>query len=130
MKKSVLFLLLTVLLASVITVSAADDLYTVRMVYWPGPESDAMQVVLDYFNANLAEKAGFKVEQELFGRDQIMLKQEALMTAGSSDVDLFFTASRWLGKYYTFMEPLQPYLDNPEVNIWGSDTTGRIQACS
>ena len=51
------------------------------------------------------------------------------MTAGSSDVDLFFfTASRWLGKYYTFMEPLQPYLDNPEVNIWGSDTTGRIQA--
>ncbi len=128
MKKTVVLLVLTVLFASVMNVFAADDLYTVRMVYWPGPESDAMQVVIDYFNTNLAEKAGFKVEQELFGRDQIMLKQEALMTAGSSNVDLFFTASRWLGKYYTFMEPLQPLLDDPEINIWGTDTSGRIPA--
>ncbi len=128
MKKSIVLLVLAVLLASVMNVFAADDLYTVRMVYWPGPESDAMQIVLDYFNENLAEEAGFYVEQELFGRDQIMLKQEALMTAGSSDVDLFFTASRWLGKYYSFMEPLEPLMSDPEVNIWGTDTTGRIQA--
>lgn len=93
-----------------------------------GPESDAMDVVLKYWNENKAEEAGFYVEQELFGRDNIMLKEEALMAAKSSDVDLFFTASRWLGKYWMHMEPLQPYLDNPEINIYGADTEGRIPA--
>jgi len=128
MKKILIFLSVLFIFVLCSPAFAADEMYTVRMVYWPGPESDAMQKVLEYFNDNLAEEAGFRVEQELFGRDQIMLKQEALMTAGSSDVDLFFTASRWLGKYYTFMEPVQPYIDNPDVNIWGSDTSGRIQA--
>ncbi|MBQ4514776.1 MAG: hypothetical protein II969_17415, partial [Anaerolineaceae bacterium] len=110
MKKVLLALAaLTMLLCAVMTASAADD--AIRMVYWPGPESDAMQVVIDYWNANKAEEAGFTVDMELFGRDNIMLKQEALMAAKSADVDLFFTASRWLGKYWMHMEPLQPYLD-------------------
>ena len=127
--KKVLFSLavLAMLLCAVMSV-AADDPYEVRMVYWPGPESDAMQVVIDYWNENMAEEAGFKVGMELFGRDNIMLKQEALMTAKSSDVDLLFTASRWLGKYWMHMEPLQPYLDDPEVNIYGATTEGRIPA--
>ena len=71
---------LTMLFCAVMTV-AADDPYTIRMVYWPGPESDAMQDVVDYWNQFKAEEAGFKVDMELFGRDNIMLKQEALMAA-------------------------------------------------
>lgn len=128
--KKVLFTLVVLMMvfAAVMTASAADDLYTVRMVYWPGPESDAMDKVINYFNENLAEEAGFKVEMELFGRDNIMLKQEALMAAQSSDVDVFFTASRWLGKYWMHMDPIQEYLDNPEINVWGADTEGRIPA--
>ena len=117
MKKVLLaIMIVAVLLCSMPAAFAADDMYTVRMVYWPGPESDAMDVVLNYWNENKAQEAGFYVEQELFGRDNIMLKEEALMAAKSSDVDLFFTASRWLGKYWMHMEPLQPYLDNPEIN--------------
>jgi len=92
------------------------------MVYWPGPESDAMQQVVDYFNENHAEEAGFTVEQVLFGRDQMITKQEALMAAQSEDVDLSFIASRWLGKYRTFLEPIEPYLNDPEVNIYGTST--------
>ena len=129
MKKVLVALIVVAMLVCYVpTAFAADDLYTVRMVYWPGPESDAMDVVLNYWNENKAQEAGFYVEQELFGRDNIMLKEEALMAAKSSDVDLFFTASRWLGKYWMHMEPLQQYLDNPEINIYGADTEGRIPA--
>ena len=80
MKKALLAILVAAILLCIApTAFAADDMYTVRMVYWPGPESDAMDVVLKYWNENKAEEAGFYVEQELFGRDNIMLKEEALM---------------------------------------------------
>lgn len=127
-KLLVVFVVLAIALSAFLAVAAADDMYTVRMVYWPGPESDAMDVVLKYWNENMAEEAGFYVEQELFGRDNIMLKEEALMAAGSSDVDLFFTASRWLGKYWMHMEPLEPLMNDPKINIYGTDTTQRIKA--
>lgn len=106
----------------------AQDLYTLRMVYWPGPESDAMEKVLPYFNETYGKDLGFKVEMELFGRDQVFLKQEALMAAQSPDVDLFYTASRWLGKYGMFMEPLDDYLADPEINTFGGSTDGWIKA--
>lgn len=128
MKKSVVLIVVLAMALSSVLAVAADDLYTVRMVYWPGPESDAMDVVLKYWNENMAEEAGFYVEQELFGRDNIMLKEEALMAAGSSDVDLFFTASRWLGKYWMHFEPLEPLITDPEINIYGTDLTARIPA--
>ena len=128
MKKSVVLIVVLAMALSSVLAVAADDLYTVRMVYWPGPESDAMDVVLKYWNENMAEEAGFYVEQELFGRDNIMLKEEALMAAGSSDVDLFFTASRWLGKYWMHLEPLEPLITDPEINIYGTDLTKRIPA--
>ncbi|HEX2980087.1 MAG TPA: extracellular solute-binding protein [Anaerolineaceae bacterium] len=108
--------------------AASGDLYTVKMIYWPGPESDAMQKVVDYFNANKSEEAGFKVEQVLFGRDQMISKQEAVMAAHSSDVDIYFIASRWLGKYHQFLEPLDDYLADPEVNIYNADPKNTLQS--
>ena len=49
MKKVLLaIMIVAVLLCSMPAAFAADDMYTVRMVYWPGPESDAMDVVLNY----------------------------------------------------------------------------------
>lgn len=106
----------------------AGDLYSVKMIYWPGPESDAMQKVIDYFNANKSQEAGFTVEQVLFGRDQMISKQEATMAAHSTDVDIYFIASRWLGKYHQFLEPLDEYLADPEVNIYNADPANTIKA--
>lgn len=57
MKKSVVLIVVLAMALSSVLAVAADDLYTVRMVYWPGPESDAMDVVLKYWNENMAEKA-------------------------------------------------------------------------
>ena len=82
MKKSVVLIVVLAMALSSVLAVAADDLYTVRMVYWPGPESDAMDVVLKYWNENMAEEAGFYVEQELFERNNIMLKEGTLMAAG------------------------------------------------
>ena len=49
MKKSVVLIVVLAMALSSVLAVAADDLYTVRMVYWPGPESDAMDVVLKYW---------------------------------------------------------------------------------
>jgi multiple sugar transport system substrate-binding protein len=96
---------------------------TLHVVFWPGPESDAFQKVVDFFNANRAQEAGFQVTLELFGRDQFMTKQEAAMAAKSTDVDTWFISSRWLGKYYTFCDPLDGYYADPTINIYGAEPT-------
>ncbi|MBN1267197.1 MAG: extracellular solute-binding protein [Anaerolineales bacterium] len=99
---------------------SGEELYTVKFVVWPGPESDAAQVMVDYFNANHAAEAGFNVELLLFGRDQLFAKQDAIMAAQSSEVDTFFVTSPTLLKYQQFLEPLDSYLEDPEVNLWGA----------
>jgi len=107
----------------VATPAPAKQIPTLHVVFWPGPESDAFQKVVDFFNANRAQEAGFQVTLELFGRDQFMTKQEAAMAAKSTDVDTFFISSRWLGKYYTFCDPLDDYFKDPAVNIYGAKPT-------
>jgi multiple sugar transport system substrate-binding protein len=97
---------------------AADELYTVKFVVWPGPESDAAQAMADFFNENRAEEAGFNVELVLFGRDQIFAKQDAIMAANADEVDTFFVTSPTIIKYVQFLEPLDAYYDDPAVNLW------------
>jgi len=110
------------------TPAPPKEMYTVKVIYWPGPESDAMQKVVDFFNEHRAEQAGFKVELVLFGRDQMLAKQEAIMAAGSDEVDTFFIASRWLAKYRQFLEPVGGYFADPEVNIWAATPKFFMQA--
>lgn len=98
---------------------ATADMYSVKIIQWPGPEGDATQKVVDWFNANKSAEAGYKVELLLFGRDQMTQKQEAIMAAGTDDADIFFIASRQFGKYLTFIEPLDAYFADPKVNPWG-----------
>lgn len=96
----------------------SEEMYTVKFVVWPGPESDAAQKMVDFFNENRAEEAGFEVELVLFGRDQLWAKQDAIMAANSDEVDTYFLTSATAIKYVQFLEPLDSYYDDPEVNIW------------
>ena len=130
-KKISVFLLILLVPMSAFTggrQEAEKEMYTLQMVYWPGPESEAMQEVINHFNENRAEEAGFKVELVLFGRDQFMSKQEAIMAAGSDKIDTFFISSRQLGKYVKFLEPLDEYLKDPEINIYGSSVNFFMKA--
>lgn len=105
------------------TPAGKDAPATVRMVYWPGPESEAMQKVVDWFNANEGPKTGTKVELVLFSREGFWEKQESILAAKSPEVDIIFTASYIVGRHAPHLEPLDSVFaqtDNPEA---GSLTT-------
>ena len=80
---------------------------TIRMVYWPGPESDAMRKVVDWYNANRTPADGTKVEMVLFSREGFFDKEAAVLAARSSEVDMVFTASYILGRHAPHMDSLQ-----------------------
>src|SRR5206468_1350429 len=72
---------------------------TIRMVYWPGPESDAMRKVVDWYDANRTPADGTTVEMVLFSREGFFDKEAAVLAARSSEVDMVFTASYILGRH-------------------------------
>lgn len=96
---------------------------TIKMVYWPGPESDAMQKVVDWYNTNKSPESGVKVEMILFSREGFWEKQETIMAAGSPEVDMIFTASYIVGKHAPFLDPLDPYFADPSLSAGGSPET-------
>jgi multiple sugar transport system substrate-binding protein len=78
-----------------------------------------MTKVVDYFNTTYSQKVCVTAELEFFGRDQLFTKQEAIMAAGTDQVDAWFITSRSLGKYGKFLDPIEPYLNDTTVNTWG-----------
>ena len=63
----------------------------VKMILWPGPEGEAMQKVVDAYNAGQGKKDGVVVKQVLLSRDNTFAKEAALMKAKSSEYDIYFT---------------------------------------
>lgn len=51
-----------------VAVAYGSEPVTIRMFYWPGPESDAMQVVLDWYIENVTPTSDIKPELVLRGR--------------------------------------------------------------
>ena len=88
---------------------------TVRMVYWPGSESDAMQKVVDWWNANRAASEGFRVEMVLFSREGFWERQAAILAARSPEVDLIFTATYIIGRHAPGLLPLEPLFEREGV---------------
>ncbi len=65
----ILYVLMAVLLSFGAT-RAADVRaapFTLHMVYFSGPESDAMAQVIAYWNSHRATQAGFQVQMDLSG---------------------------------------------------------------
>jgi multiple sugar transport system substrate-binding protein len=82
----------------------------VTLLFWPGPESDAMQKVIDAFNDGPGAEHGFKVDQLLFSREGYFDKEIADLAAGSTEFDLALVTTYTLGRYAPFLEPLDQYL--------------------
>lgn len=89
------------------TESASADATKISMVLWPGPEGDAMQKVVDYYNANQGVDDGVEVEQILLSRDDTFSKEAALMKAESSEYDIYFTASYLIGQHAPYLSPAE-----------------------
>jgi multiple sugar transport system substrate-binding protein len=85
----------------------------VHMVYFPGPESDAMAKVVAYWNQNLAAKNGFQVEMDLFDRLNSFDKENTFLAAHSASEDLIFTASYEVGSMANYLDPIGPGAPGP-----------------
>lgn len=108
-KLLVVFMLAVIVLAFSVT--------KVSMVYWPGPESEAMQKVVDYWNSTDGKKLGIEVEIINFSREGFWEKQETLLNARSSSVDIVFIATYIIGRLAPHLVPLEGFELNPGVFI-------------
>lgn len=90
--------------------SGSGNLEKVKMVYWPGPESDAMQKVVDAYNKGQGKKDGVQAEMVLVSRDGTYEKEATMMNSKSNEVDMYFTASYIVGQH-------APYLDSLDGKI-------------
>lgn len=78
----------------------------VTLLFWPGPESEAMQKVLDAYNAGPGQAAGVTVKQLLFSRQGYFEKEQADLAAGSSEFDLALVTTYTLGRYAPYLDPI------------------------
>ncbi|WP_313996273.1 sugar ABC transporter substrate-binding protein [uncultured Paenibacillus sp.] len=86
--------------------AASGETSKVSMVYWPGPESDAMQKVVDAYNAGQGKSDGVEVEMVLLSRDGTYEKEAAMMNSKSDEVDMYFTASYIIGQHAPYLDSL------------------------
>jgi multiple sugar transport system substrate-binding protein len=89
------------------TVLPAQAATEVKMILWPGPEGEAMQKVVDAYNAGQGKKDGVVVKQVLLSRDNTFAKEAALMKAKSSEYDVYFTASYLVGQHAPYLSELK-----------------------
>jgi len=84
----------------------------VTLLFWPGPESEAMQTVIDAFNEGPGAEQDITVDQLLFSRQGYFDKQIADLAAGSTEFDLSLVTTYTLGRYVPFLAPIGGYLDD------------------
>jgi multiple sugar transport system substrate-binding protein len=104
------------LLASVVMILSLGFVYPVfaqeevTLLFWPGPESDAMQKVVDAYNAGPGQTDGVTVTQLLFSRQGYFDKELTDLAAGSTEFDLALVTTYTLGRYAPYLEPLGSYI--------------------
>jgi multiple sugar transport system substrate-binding protein len=80
---------------------------TVTMVLWPGPEGDAMQKVVNAYNAGQGATDKVNVKMVLLSRDNTFAKEATLMKAKSKEYDVYFTASYLVGQHAPYLAELK-----------------------
>lgn len=102
MRKTFTLILCVVLALTVALASSgaarAQSPVEIQMVYWTGPESLAMAQIVDAYNAGPGKTDGVQVRMVLFGREGFWERQETIMAAKSGEVDIFYTASYYVGR--------------------------------
>ena len=78
----------------------------VTLLFWPGPESEAMQKVIDAWNAGPGKAPDDQVKQLLFSRQGYFDKEIADLAAGSKEFDVALVTTYTLGRYAPFLDPI------------------------
>jgi len=79
----------------------------VKIVLWPGPEGDAMQKVINAYNAGRGKKDNVQAKMILLSRSDTFAKEAALMKARSSEWDIYFTASYLVAQHKPYLDPIK-----------------------
>lgn len=114
-RKYIFLILLTMVLTAIVgcsnSSSGSNDTTEVKMVFWPGPESDAMQKVVEEYNKTQGKEDGVNVEMLLISRDGTYEKEATMMSSKSDEVDMYFTASYIVGQHAPYLEALDDDLN-------------------
>jgi multiple sugar transport system substrate-binding protein len=104
------FLNATLCAAGLLAFGHAASAGDVTLLFWPGPESEAMQKVLDAYNGGPGKADGITVKQLLFSRQGYFDKELTDLAAGSRDFDLSLVTTYTLGRYAPYLAPIDPYV--------------------
>ncbi len=110
----------TTTVTKTVTEAAAPEPVTITLNWFPGPESDAVAPIVDWWNKYMAPKTGVKVELVLFGRAEHFEKIATLLLSKSPEPDIVFM-SYTVGRVYEHLEPLDEWFNNPEVFPYSLD---------
>ncbi|MFW6381291.1 MAG: ABC transporter substrate-binding protein [Bacillota bacterium] len=123
MKQNFRITLLTVVFILTMSLVVGAQNTTVTMLYWPGPESEAMQEVVDEYNSTQGQEDGIEVEMLTFSRQGFFDKQQTALAGKTKNFDIAFPPTYILGRLAPHLEPLEPYfeehgkLDNLDIYI-------------
>lgn len=87
----------------------------ITLLFWPGPESEAMQKVLDMYNSGPGKTDGVSVKQILFSREGYFDKEITDLAAGSKEFDMALVTTYTLGRYAPYLAPLDGYLNKQNL---------------
>ncbi|MGJ8453700.1 ABC transporter substrate-binding protein [Pseudothermotoga sp. U03pept] len=107
--------LLILLIVAIVVL--AFSVNKVTMVYWPGPESEAMEKVVAHWNSTVGKQIGIEVEVVNFSREGFWEKQETLLNARSSSVDIVFVTTYIIGRLAPHLVALEGFDLKPELFI-------------
>src|SRR5690606_13145521 len=83
---------------------------------------EAMQKVVDWWNANRAQETGIQVRLLTFSRQDFFTRQLVALAAGSTEFDIAFTTTYIVGETAPYLEPLDEY--------FASSATGDLPSTS
>lgn len=90
----------------------------VTLLFWPGPESEAMQKALDAYNSGQGKTDGVSVKQILFSREGYFDKELTDLAAGSKEFDMALVTTYTLGRYAPYLSPLDSYLNKQNLGAF------------
>lgn len=108
---------LLLLFSVILLITTVVGVTKVTMVYWPGPESEAMQKVVEWWNETEGRRLGIEIEIINFSREGFWTKQETMLAAHSPAIDIVFVATYILGRLAQHLVPLEGFNLNPDIFI-------------
>ncbi len=90
----------------------------VTLLFWPGPESQAMQKVIDAYNSGQGKTDGVTVKQLLFSRQGFFDKELTDLAAASTQFDLNLVTTYTLGSYAPYQSPIGSYVSPSALNMF------------